>query len=474
MTESFLYVLSSSVLAVVLAYALIGPLGTFLFRTIEFRVFTDYQFLAWMASTIVATGLLAGIYPSLVLSGYSPISSFQAARGEGGAGHVRQVLSIAQFAILTGLMVAAYVIYSQARFGIGEALRDSTDPIVIVNTTCIEPLKHALLQTPGVKDVACSNTIPQWGVGPGSGIAVRSRPQASTSVRYTSLGVGFLELYGLEPVAGRFFSEEKASDIAPKENVWAIPEAIVINETTAKHLGFDSPRDAVGQILAWGRLFRLPNIFTPYHDAQVIGVVEDFQIGSVSDYIRDVVFYVDRGQQRLMGVKIDKENIAATLKSIDKAWAKFVPTGPIQRFFFHESIGNMYRVVTRQAQLLGIYTGIAIFIAVLGLIGLASFVAERRTKEIGIRKVLGGSRTNIICLLLWQFLKPVLLSNLVAWPIAYYYLSLWLEEFQRHIQLHLWMFVGSGMSTLIFAVGTVFLHAYVTAGLKPVSALRYE
>ena len=164
----------------------------------------------------------------------------------------------------------------------------------------------------------------------------------------------------------------------------------------------------------------------------------------------------------------------ATLKAIDNIWAKHVKTGPIQRYFFDDVTKRMYLGVTRQAQLLGLYACVAIIISILGLMGLAHFVAEKSTKEIGIRKVLGGSRASIVRLLLWRFLKPVLLSNLLAWPIAYIYLSDWLTEFERQIHLHWWMFAGAGALTLIIALGTVFLHAFIKAGVNPVLAIRTE
>ena len=356
-----------------------------------------------------------------------------------------------------------------------EALGKVTAPIAIINTGYHRPLKQELLRVPGVKSVAYSQGIPQWGIRPGSGISLKSNPtEHNTGVRYMSVDVGFFDLYGMKPVAGRFFSEDRAGDLASEDNIWTGPESVVINETAARRLGFDSPHDAAGAILVWRRLFRFPNVEAPPHDAQVIGVVEDFQIGSVRDNILEAVFYVDRGLFRMMNIRIDEENMDATLKAIDNVWTKHVKTGPIQRYFFDDVTKRIYLGVTRQAQLLGLYACVAIIISILGLMGLAHFVAEKSTKEIGIRKVLGGSRASIVRLLLWRFLKPVLLSNLLAWPIAYIYLSDWLTEFERQIHLHWWMFAGAGALTLIIALGTVFLHAFIKAGVNPVLAIRTE
>jgi putative ABC transport system permease protein len=475
MTESFLYVSFSGILAVILAFVFIKPFSAFLFREIEFGLFTDIPFLIGVLAAVAMTGLLAGIYPSLVLSRYSHLSLFETGKTGSGVGLVRQALSIVQFTILTGLIVSAYVIYSQAQFGIKEALGKVTDPIAILNTGYNAPFKQELLQVSGVKSVAYSIGIPQWGMGMGTGVALKSNPtERNAGVRHMPVDVGFLELYGLKPVAGRFFSEERAGDIAPENNIWTSPESLVINETAARRLGFDSPHDAVGAILVWSRLFRFPNMQAPPHDAQIIGVVEDFQIGSVRDNIVEAVFYVDRGLFRMMCIRIDQENMDETLKAIDNVWAKHIKTGPIQRYFFDGVAKRIYLGVTRQAQLLGIYACVAVFISILGLVGLAHFVAEKSTREIGIRKVLGGSRVSIVRLLLWRFLKPVLLSNILALPIAYIYLSDWLTEFERQIQLHWWIFAGAGTLTLLIALGTVFLHAFMKAGIDPVLAIRTE
>lgn len=475
MTESFIYVSFGGIAAVFLSYYLIEYFSSFLFRKIVFNPFTDLHIIMYVVAALIVTGLLACIYPSLVLSSYSPVGLFKAAGIDSGIGKVRQVLSIIQFTILTGLIISAYAIYSQAQFGIKEALGKMKDPVAIINTGYNGPLKQELLQIPGVKAVSSSMGLPQWGIGPGSGASLKSNPQKRNSgVNYMSVDTGFFELYDLKLAAGRFFSEERASDLVPEDNLWNRPEAIVINETTARNLGFETPQDAVGELLVWTHLFRQPTLFTPPHDARIIGVVEDFQTGSVRHNIVPAIFYVHRSQFSHMSIRIDKQSMDETLEAIDDVWARHIKAGPIQRYFFDDVVRSMYLGITRQAQLLGIYSCVTIFISILGLIGLAHFVAEKSTKEIGIRKIMGGNRTNIVKLLLWKFLKPVLFSNILALPIAYYYLSDWLTAFERQIQLQWWMFVGAGALTLIIALGTVFLHAYIKSGINPVLALRDE
>lgn len=474
MFESFLYVSIAAICALIFSYFLLPVFNGFLLRTISFDVISNGSLLAGTVLITLLTGMLAGIYPSLVLSNFSPGQVFQVAKVEGGVGRIRQVLSVVQFAILSILLIATYTIYQQAQFGIREALDQSDDPVIVITSSCEEPLKQALLQLPSVLGAACTFQIPQWGIGPGSSIGFRGQSDSFVSVRYTSVDVGYFELYGIKPIAGRLFEEDRAGDIAPADNIWNVPESIVIRESTSRKLGFDNPQDAIGQLLGWLRLYRLPNTFTPFHDAEIVGVIEDFQIGSVRNNTSDAVFYVQRDQSRLMSVKVSGDRLADNLDEIDELWREFGRPGPIARTFYDEVVENMYQSITRQSQLIGIYTGVAVFIAILGLFGMAAFLAEKRTKEIGIRKVVGGSRLDIIGLLLWQFSKPVALSNLIAWPVSFYFLSLWLAEFERHVSLQWWVFLGAGAVTMIIALITVFTHAYKIAGIDPVQALRYE
>ena len=474
MTESFLYVIVAAILSLFLVMALLPSLNSFLFRTIQFDLFTDWHIARLYLIVIFVTGLLSGVYPSLVLSKLSPVAILRiGASPRSGGTWVRQLLSVVQFAILTGLIVGAITIYQQARFGIDEALTHDTDPIVIIFTTCDEPIKSTLARQNYVLGVACSNYVPQMGIGPSTRLS-RKGGEISAPTHYQSVGFGFFELYGLRLAAGRLFEEGRVQDVSPQDNVWNLPESIVINETLAKNLEFEKPQDAVGEMMQWSHLYMLPRTFTPNHDARIIGVMEDFQIGSVASDIPNATFYLDQNQAATISVKVDGRNLVDALDAIDEQWKIHGNGEPIQRVFFDEMIEEMYQNVMRQAQMLAVYATVAICIAVLGIIGLAAHVAQRRTKEIGIRKTLGASRTHIVGLLLWQFSIPVILSNLIAWPIGYYLLNGWLMEFERHIELRLWIFVVAGIATFTIALLVVFSHAFAVAGVKPVLALRYE
>jgi putative ABC transport system permease protein len=241
-----------------------------------------------------------------------------------------------------------------------------------------------------------------------------------------------------------------------------------------RQLGFGSAEEAVDQTAMFNHLFRQPSTFTEWHEARIIGVVEDFQIGSVRAAIPPAVFFVDEAQATMVSVKLDGRATPEALAAIDRTWKELGGSGPLPRFFFEQAMQSMYLDLRRQTQVFSTFAGVAILLAVLGLIGLAAHAAVSRTKEIGIRKAVGGGRLEIVRLLLWQFSRPVLLANVVAWPIAYYVMAGWLQGFARRIELDWWLFAGAGTLTLAVAVAAVSIHTWVMAGTRPVEALRYQ
>jgi putative ABC transport system permease protein len=473
MTESFLYVGIGAIVGLAIAAAALKPLNAFLLRTIDLSMFADVRVAAGTVLFLAVVAFLAGLYPSVVLSSFRPATVTKAGRIGSGQGAVRQTLVVLQFGILTALLIATAVTYRQMNLGMREALRQNTDPIVLVWDQCNDTLKAELLRAPGIVAAACSMGLPQWGVQLGS--ALKRTDREPVPVRYLPLDFGFFELYGIKLVAGRYWDERLATDATPSDNVWTAQESIILNETAARAIGFGDPKEAAGEIVSFGHLFRQPATFTAPHDSNIIGVVEDFQIGGVRDAIPPAAFYVDPGNNnRLMSLKLDGRSTPEALDAIDRVLNEYGGPAPPRRLFFERSIQNMYVDVMRQGLLFSACAIIAVVIAVLGLIGLAAHAAVSRTKEIGIRKSIGGGRWAITRLLLWQFSKPVLLANVVAWPVAYWAMSLWLEGFAKRVELEWWMFVGAAAATLVVAVAAVLLHTWGMASTRPVTALRYE
>src|SRR6185503_13509884 len=267
MGEAFVYVIAGGILGFAMAATALQPLNTFLGRTIDFSMFADWRVACTTLGLLAVVALGAGAYPSLVLSSLSTAAITKSSRTGGSHARVRQALVVLQFAMLIALVIATTVTYRQTALGMREALRQNTDPIVVAtlgqqlpydrSAPCTQALQDRMRRIEGVQQVACSFGLPQRDFQMGAPLI---RPGATpVQVRYMSLGIGFLELYGYRPAAGRFFSAELGTDVSPTDNVWTSPQSIVVNETAVRQLGFASAAEAVGQVAAFSHVFRQPN-----------------------------------------------------------------------------------------------------------------------------------------------------------------------------------------------------------------------
>jgi hypothetical protein len=301
-----------------------------------------------------------------------------------------------------------------------------------------------------------------WLEAPFSMVVTEEIAQKKQVLPFMDIDADFLDTMGMELAAGRNFSPDRPSD----------KKALILNETLAKQLGWDNPLGKivsmtdVEETSASGPLF----IEVPY---TVVGVVRDFHFESLHQKIRGHLMKMSGNVNRI-SVKLRTGNISETLRSIETIWRELEPAYPFRYTFLDESFDRLYRSEQRMGQIFISFTSIAILISCLGLFGLASFTAEQRTKEIGIRKVLGASVSNILLLLSREFTKWVLLANIIAWPIAYYAMWKWLQGFAYRIDLEFWIFLLSGIMALFIALLTVVSKSLRTAITNPVNALRYE
>ncbi len=281
---------------------------------------------------------------------------------------------------------------------------------------------------------------------------------------------GFLELYALRPVAGRFFSQAREGKVRLEAADDTFVGPVVINETAVRELGFASPQAAVGQAL-----LHSPGPHQTRTDTStIIGVVPDFPNSSVHEPADPMVFHTSSGHFLLASVKLTGQQIPETLATIDRLWRRLGEPRPIQREFVDRYVQDQYSGDIEQGQMFAGFAFVALFIACLGLFGLSAFTAERRTKEIGIRKAMGAGRGEMVRMLLWQFTRPVLWANLVAWPVGYFIMNRWLHGFAYRIDLSWWMFVVAGGVAVAIAWLTVSAHAFAVARARPVESLRYE
>ncbi len=471
--ESILYAVAAALAAVMLVEALLPSFNAFLDRSISLAYADDLLLSGGVAGMVVVVGALAGFYPAFVLSSYRPTAVLKTALSlHSGTDRVRKVLVALQFAILIGLIVGVSAIYRQSSFALNEGLRVNKDQVLIVATNCSNTFPERVRALPGVRAAACAE---RSGLNFGSSnFPVNRAGGEPLNIARYPVDFGFLELYGLKPLAGRFFDREHGSEARPLFSASANGPAIVINQTAARRLGFASPEEAVGLSISPA----LPPGILPDGISnpafRIIGVVPDFSLDSIHSLVSPSLYYVDPETFQWLSIKLTGDRLPETLQAIDALWKEAGDPRPITRLFLDQEIQKVYLDIQRQSALFAAFAGIAVLTACLGLFGLSAFTAEQRTKEIGIRKSMGATRRDILRLILWQFAKPVLWANLIAWPIAYFVMQRWLEGFAYHIDLAPWTFIGASALALSIAIITVLGHALLVARAQPIAALRYE
>ncbi len=456
--EALICAALAATVAVALAELLLPSANAFLNSdaTMDYR--RDPALFVWIAAGTIVIGGLAGLYPAFVLSAFRPAGILRQPVGRTSGALVRQVLVTSQFAILIGLMIAAAVIYRQRLYATHEALRLDTDQVLMVRSPCDTAFKDAVRALPGVAGAFCSGeglltgrSFGRYRLGDGS----------VSAIDVVVIEPGLLQMYGLQPLQGHFFAVAPLGSTSGPDRSQAI-----VNAAAVSRLGFSSPAAAIGQpITELGGATKT-----------IIGISADFSLYSAQETIRPTVYnsglYGPRYDYQLINIKLHGREIPQTLAAIDGLWA--ATTGaeePINRFFLDEHIQNLYLAMQRQAQAFALFSVVAVILACLGLIGLAAATTERRTREIGIRKSLGATGKDIVGLLLWQFSKPVLWANILAWPIGYLLMSGWLEGFAYRIDLQPWMFLAPSIVALGIAWTTVFFHSLTAARARPVHAL---
>jgi putative ABC transport system permease protein len=471
LSESVLMALISLILALALVEILLPLYDHMLGKPIQLHYLNDWPLLAALLVMAVLAGLLAGFYPALVLSRFRPAWTLRTnASGQSGSGLFRNLLVVIQFAVSIGLGIAVLVVFAQMSFARTINLGLSRGGIVIINTQALtqvtrQSLFRALDADPALKGAAPSGNTPFSGANWNNAVEIPGMP--GTRMFHTvPVGPNFFSLYDIHLLSGRTLSDARTQDVR-RENLDAVN--VLINKAAAKSFGY-SPQDALGKFFyGIDETAKVKRIrFT------IVGVTSNFMFdGERKEIIPTYYAYTPENNQRI-SVRIPGNNVPQALLAIDRIWHRFAPSIAIDRHFLDADFEQQFIADEQQGRMFGIFVAIAIFIACLGLFGVASFSTERRTKEVGVRKVFGARTGDIILLLLWQFSIPVLVSNLIAWPVAYYYLHGWLEGYAYRISLNPLYFVGTGIAALVIAWATVIVHAANVSRANPVHALRYE
>ncbi|HKD46302.1 MAG TPA: ABC transporter permease [Rhizomicrobium sp.] len=465
LAESAATALVSLVLALSFAEIFLPAFSNFLGAPIELRYFSDWRLILAVTGVAVLAGLISGAYPALVLSNFRPALVLRTNRsGLSGSGILRTTLVVLQFAVSIGLGIAALVVFEQVSYARNMDLGFNRNNIVIVNagnlaTGARESFARALRTDPEIQDAALSSATP-FAEGLKNNAFVKIPGHAfNDSFRDVAMSPGFLKAYGIPVVTGRPLSDAYGSDHFVKDGV---AYDVLINETAARRLGF-TPFSVIG------KSFILDDT-----RVTVVGVSRDFKIEGARVAPAATIYRNVPTLTRYVSVRLKPGRLGEGLSHLDRVWRGFAPSAAIERHFLDRDFDLQYQADQKQDSVFGLFVGIAIFIACLGLFGLAAFSTERRTKEIGIRKSFGAEAKDIVLMLLWQFSMPVLVANLIAWPVAYYYLSHWLEGYAYRIPLSPLYFLAAGAAALVIAWATVYAHAARVARANPVHALRYE
>ena len=485
--ESILISAASMLLALALVELLVKPFAAFLDAGLELDYLgTNGILLPAIALTLIV-GIASGLYPAFFLSRFQPAQVLKANRSAAetpGSGRLRTALVVAQFAVSIGLIICTAVIYGQtvyARTVDPGFKRDHILQVDEMGRAQLWPLAEGIVQRveriPGVTAAALTdigvntnNNNNNFIIPPGGSKQVL--------IGQYNVGVGYLDAMGLKLLAGRWFDANRPVDdfTVPYPPQPEVEKAlhdrgmnVVINQYAAKKLGFSNPQDALGKVVRGemvGDDLGLMNV-------TIIGVVGDSRFRTVRTPIEPIMFHKVRAGPGWMMVRYNGD--PATVKAaIEREWKQVTNEVPFNAQFSEDVMQEAYEKEDARAQMFGAFSVLAVVIGCLGLFGLAAFTAERRTKEIGIRKVLGASTRDIVRLLVWQFSRPVIIANIIAWPIAWWLMRDWLNGFDQRIALTPLPFLVAAAVALGIAIATVVGHAVKVARSNPIHALRYE
>lgn len=457
--ESILLAFLSLVLAVLIVILLLPSFNNLSGKEMNLNFIINKSVFPGILGIAIFTGILSGSYPAFFLSAFKPANVIKGSLRKGAkSAFFRRTLVLIQFSLSVFLIIAAYVVQNQLDFISNKDLGYDKDQVIFMRNGAntaryYESFKTELLRNSNILAVTASDNLPTYIMNSTSGFNWEGKdPNDEILIHNTDVSYDFFETMKMEILEGRAFSKEFPTDMN---------EAYIINEECAKLLGESS---------AIGKRFARDN-----NNAKVIGVVKNFHFKSLTNKIEPMAISLfTPGAYSLFLIRISGNNISENLKFVENTWKHIAPDYPFEYTFLDEQFDRLYRAEQRMGKIFNYFTILGIFIACLGLLGLASFMAEQRTKEIGIRKVLGATIPNIVYLLSREFIILVAFANLIAWPLAYYFMNKWLGNYAYHAKIGVIIFVFSALVAVLIAVLTVSYQAVRAAKADPIKSLRYE
>lgn len=464
LSESIVIAWLATLLAFLCFYFSLPWLNKLSAQDLSTSILLKWEVIIPLLLTPFLIGFISGVYPALFMSSFQPVKTLKGLFKVTGSINFRKVLVVTQFAISIILIITTIIVFQQLHYIQNASLGYDKNHIVTLSyynqlNNQYESFKNTLLRNSNIKAAGLSSRIPTGRLLDDMGASAPGQDSmvpVKAEIRYVATDYDFIPTYGISMVAGRNFSRDYGTDTSN----------FVINESAVKAIGWKSPQEAVGKDFKYG-----------FITGHIIGVMKNFNFESLHQKIKPLIFIMPGSNNNFynnISIKISGNNISSALATLNDAWEKYLPDLPYQYSFLDERFAQLYQAEQRQGTIFSVFACIAIFIACLGLFGLSAFAITQRVKEIGVRKVLGAKVGSIVSLLSKDFLKLVLLSAIIAFPVAWFAMTKWLQDFAYRIDIHWWVFVLATLVTLIVALATVGFQAIKAAIANPVKSLRTE
>ncbi len=466
-SESVLMTLLAMIVAIALASACLSWMNDFTGKSMDLGNYLNLNYALIIVGFVLTVGIAAGLYPAFVISSYKPVKILKGQTASTKGIGVRKVLVVMQFSISIVIIIATLITYQQLEFINNKDLGYAKDQVVVFGMPDevrdhYDAFHNALIDHPAIVNVARTNRMPTLRLLETNNVSTAkgdsSLRKTEVNMKNVSIDQHFFDTYGIPFISGRNFSMEMKTDASFEEMV---ANGFILNESAVKLLGWNN-NEAVGKQLINGGV-----------SASVIGVVKDFHFESLHETIAPIVF-ITYARYRQVSVLISAARMKEGIEQIEEVWKQFVPDVPSDYEFLNERYARLYASEASQQELFFIFGVLAILIAALGLFGLATFNTTQRSKEVSIRKVLGASVRSILQLLSKEIIILIVISNLIAWPIAWYFMMKWLEGFAYHIEMSIMTYIAAGLLTMAVTLITISTQTLKAALTNPATMLRNE
>lgn len=455
--ETFIVTFAAILISIGLSELGVIQLNEFLGTHVEVQLLSDISLQVYLAIVLVLVTLLSGLYPSLVLSNYSPVMALKNLMTYNNSSKfsLRKSLVIFQFLISQIFIIGTIVVVSQLKYIQNTDLGFKTEGVINVslperNNEKKKTLYNELTRIAGVENISLAYSNPTSGSVSITNISISENPEAY-DVEVKLADDNYTDVFGINIIAG--------VNINSSDTI----NSIVVNEELSKITGHNNPQDVLGKTLTiWG------------YKVTIVGVMNDFHSRSLTSKKSPVVLFSRINSYRIAAIKINTKNLKNTTDAVEKVWKEVYPEYNYEHVFMDDNIAEFYESEEKMATIFSTFSSIAILIGCLGLFGLASFMVNQKIKEIGVRKVLGASVNQILLLFGKEFFKLIVISFLIAAPLSYFSMNLWLENYENHIQIGPWVFTVAIGSTLVIALITVGVKSFRAATVNPVESLQDE